>query len=392
MFGHTLNNPIGTSAGIDKHADVPTPLLALGPAVIEVGGTTPNPQDGNPRPRVFRLPSQKALINRYGLNSEGADFVAMRLRQRVREFAYAMGYGIDEEAERKVLDGEAGVPPGSLTKGKLMAVQVAKNKITPDDDIEAIKRDYVYCVDALAKYADIIVVNVSSPNTPGLRDLQKTEPLTNILKGVVDAVSRTQRKTRPAVMVKVSPDEDSDEQVMGIAEAVWESGVDGVIVGNTTNQRPTPNLTGTPLSNWESTTLLEQGGYSGPQLFERTVSLVRRYRQILDEGLNTQRTSPPPFQTASTFDSPSEPLSITIDGSPSIESPSTASLTSSPSVPKVIFATGGITNGKQALEVLTAGASIAMVYTAIVYGGVGTISSIKSQMREEIRKSGTSKR
>ena len=84
----------------------------------------------------------------------------MVLRRRVREYAYAMGFGIDEEGEREVLDGEAGVPPGSLRKGKLLAVQVAKNKFTPDEDIEAVKRDYVYCVEALAKYADIIVVNV----------------------------------------------------------------------------------------------------------------------------------------------------------------------------------------------------------------------------------------
>ena len=124
-----------------------------------MGGATPYPQDGNPKPRVFRLPSQKALINRYGLNSEGADNMAMRLRQRLREFCYANGFGIDEEAEQRVLDGEAGVPPGSLTKGKLMAVQVAKNKFTPDEDLEAVKQDYVYCVEALARYADILVVN-----------------------------------------------------------------------------------------------------------------------------------------------------------------------------------------------------------------------------------------
>ena len=83
----------------------------------------------------------------------------MRLRQRVREFAYAHGFGIDQDAEQRVLDGEAGVPPGSLTDGKLLAVQVAKNKFTPDDDLEAIKKDYVYCVDALARFADIVVVN-----------------------------------------------------------------------------------------------------------------------------------------------------------------------------------------------------------------------------------------
>ena len=139
---------------------MPDPLFALGPSIIEVGGVTPYPQDGNPKPRVFRLPSQKALINRYGFNSKGADHTAMVLRRRVRQYARAVGLGIDEEAERDVLDGEAGVPPGSLTKGKLLAVQVAKNKSTPDTDIEAVKRDYVYCVEALARYADIIVVNM----------------------------------------------------------------------------------------------------------------------------------------------------------------------------------------------------------------------------------------
>ena len=203
VFGHVLSNPIGTSAGIDKHAEIHDPLFALGPSIIEIGGTTPYPQDGNDKPRVFRLPSQKGLINRYGLNSEGADNVAMRLRQRVREYAWANGFGIDEEAEQSVLDGDAGVPGGSLTRGKLMSVQVAKNKFTSDDDIEAVKADYVYCVEALARYADIIVVNVSSPNTPGLRSLQRVEPLTNILTGVVEAARKTKKKVKPAVMVKV---------------------------------------------------------------------------------------------------------------------------------------------------------------------------------------------
>ncbi len=160
LFGHTLDNPIGTSAGIDKHAEIPDPLFALGPAIIELGGATPDPQDGNPRPRVFRLPSQKGLVNRYGLNSEGADVLAMRLRERVRAFAYRLGLGTDEDAEQAVLDGLVGVPGGSLTNGKLLAVQVAKNKVTNEKDIEAVRRDYVYCVERLARYADIIVVNV----------------------------------------------------------------------------------------------------------------------------------------------------------------------------------------------------------------------------------------
>ncbi|KAL8702322.1 MAG: hypothetical protein Q9201_004470, partial [Fulgogasparrea decipioides] len=301
VFNHTLQNPIGTSAGIDKHCDIPDVLLAAGPAIIEIGGVTPLPQEGNPKPRVWRIPSQKALINRYGLNSEGADHVHMRLRQRVREYAYHMGFGIDEEAEQRVLDGEAGVPPGSLQEGKLMAVQVAKNKWTPDEDIEAVKKDYVYCVDALARYADIVVVNVSSPNTPGLRGLQKSEPLTDILSAVVGAARKVKRKTPPAVMVKVSPDEDGDEDVRGICDAVWDSGVDGgrllvlleaflvnmsfpVVVGNTTKRRPDPTPNGYILPQKEQRLLLEQGGYSGPQTFNRTVALVKRYRKVLDEG------------------------------------------------------------------------------------------------------------
>lgn len=418
IFGHTLDNPIGTSAGIDKNAELPSPLLALGPAIVEVGGVTPLPQEGNPKPRVFRIPSQNALINRYGLNSEGADFVAMRLRQRVREFTYQMGLGIDEEAERIVLDGEAGVPPGSLTPGKLMAVQIAKNKNTLDQDLEAVKGDYVYCVKLLGKYADIIVVNVSSPNTPGLRSLQNVGPLTQILTGVVQAVKEVDRKIKPAVMVKVSPDEDSESQISGICEAVWDSGVDGVIVGNTTKKRPDPIPKGYIMPSTESSLLLEQGGYSGPQMFERTLALVKRYRNTLDQGPRIDSSISPqskkPIAGLSSGDSiksgkiESDQLkseTSLIKGSlgqnPELDtvnlpvgsntpskitsgSPIAASLSSRKS--KVIFATGGITNGKQAVEILNAGASVVMVYTAMIYSGAGTISRVKGEMRDEIRK------
>ena len=161
ILGCTLTNPLGISAGLDKHGNIPTELFALGPAIVEIGGITPEPQSGNLKPRVFRIPSQQAMINRYGLNSDGAELVAARLRQRVREYAYSMGYGLDKDAERYLLDGEAGVPPGSLIKGKLMAIQVAKNETTPNGDIEAITRDYVKGTKLLGRYADIIVVNVS---------------------------------------------------------------------------------------------------------------------------------------------------------------------------------------------------------------------------------------
>lgn len=366
VFGYTLSNPIGISAGLDKHADVPDALFDIGPAIVEVGGTTPLPQEGNPRPRVFRLPSQHAMINRYGLNSKGADHMAKVLKQRVRDFAYAAGFGDHDQSEQHVLNGKANVPPGSLVPGKLLAVQVAKNKVTPDGDIDAIKRDYVYCVDRVARYADILVVNVSSPNTPGLRDLQAAAPLTAILTAVVGAAKNVERTTKPYVMVKVSPDEDSNEQISGICEAVWNSGVDGVIVGNTTNRRPEPLPKGFTLPSNEEQTLKETGGYSGPQLFDRSVALVARYRALLDQGAPSKTEQLPPVTT----DSDQTPVAPVPASSPR----------------KVIFASGGITNGQEARAALNAGASVAMMYTGVVYGGVGTVTRVKQELREELQK------
>ena len=435
VFGHTLDNPVGTSAGIDKDAEVPDALFALGPAIVEVGGVTPLSQEGNPKPRVFRLPSQNALINRYGLNSAGADNVAMHLRQRVREFANNYGLGLGPDGETSVLDGEANVPPGSLMPGKLLAVQVAKNKTTPDADIAAVASDYVYCVERLAKYADIMVVNVSSPNTPGLRDLQATAPLTAILSAVVDAAKSTDRKTKPAVMVKVSPDEESDAQIEGICTAVWASGVDGVIVGNTTKKRPDPIPQGFIMPAKEEKILTEMGGYSGPQMFDRTLALVKRYRAALDQGPPEDKPSkkeekrvPAPAKKSITpaeastqrdaqnlkpltpeaeaeskqplIKLPSNPLdSSAVHGQPSeaaadatvIKAGSSSSKNDrkapNSDAQKVIFATGGITNGEQCLQILNAGASVCQVYTAMMYGGVGTMTRIKSEMREEMKKS-----
>ena len=454
VFGHVLNNPIGTSAGIDKNAEIPSALMALGPAIVEVGGATPHPQNGNPKPRVFRIPSQNALINRYGLNSEGAEYVAMQLRERVRQWAYDNGFGLEPESERQVLDGEAEVPPGSLMPGRLLAVQVAKNKTTPDNDIKAIADDYVFCVDHLAKYADIIVVNVSSPNTPGLRDLQATGPLTTILTAVVGSAKACHRKTPPAVMVKVSPDEDSDAQIEGICTAVWASGVDGVIVGNTTKKRPDPIPKGYIMPAKEEKLLTEMGGYSGPQMFGRTLDLVKRYRSKLDQGPLEEdakepskgKTKSPPsrskpqsppsgasqptaeatvqrdiqrlkpltpeahedskqpiiklperhssneIQATTSIPTPLSTKSSPQPSSPTSSTPAKASPTPKASnmEPKVIFATGGIANGEQCLQILNAGASVCQVYTAMMYGGVGTITRMKSEMREAMRKKGGS--
>ena len=445
VFGHVLNNPIGTSAGIDKNGEIPSPLLALGPGIVEIGGATPHPQKGNPKPRVFRIPSQNAFINRYGLNSEGAEYVAMKLRERVREYAYANGLGLEPESERQVLDGEAEVPPGSLMPGRLLAVQIAKNKTTPDNDITAIASDYVYCVEHLAKYADILVVNVSSPNTPGLRDLQAAAPLTAILSAVVEAAKKCPRRTKPAVMVKVSPDEDTEAQIEGICSAVWAAGVDGVIVGNTTTKRPDPLPRGYIMPAREERLLTETGGYSGPQMFERTLNLVKRYRTKLDQAPldDAPQARPPSVASGEKIELPTstssdlspdpadasvqqdaqrlkpltreaeqeslQPLlkiperhtdssatSDTMISQPAIPTPSysttsslstTTSASGSKAEQKVIFATGGITNGEQCLQILSAGASVCQIYTAMMYGGVGTVTRMKREMREAMSNS-----
>ena len=427
VFGHALKNPIGTSAGIDKDGQIPSALLALGPALVEVGGATPHPQVGNPKPRVFRIPSQNALINRYGLNSEGAEYVAMQLRERVRQYAYDNGLGLQPESERQVLDGEVGIPPGSLMPGRLLAVQIAKNKTTPDNDIDAIANDYVFCVEHLAKYADILVVNVSSPNTPGLRDLQATAPLTAILSAVVDAAKACPRKTKPAVMVKVSPDEDSDAQVAGICSAVWASGVDGVIVGNTTKKRPDPVPQGYIMPTRDQQLLAETGGYSGPQLFEKTLALVRKYRETLDSGSlphQSETTKPaqqsPPATASSDLtldpadasaqrdiqrlkpltseakDARQQPLlkiperhtsQMPLDNTEKAQASSSPPWRPEPGS-KVIFATGGITNGEQCLQILNAGASVCQIYTAMMYGGVGTVTRMKQELREAKKNGG----
>jgi dihydroorotate dehydrogenase len=341
VFDVPLPNPIGISAGLDKDADAPDALFALGPAVVEIGGVTPRPQEGNARPRVFRVPAARALVNRYGLNSLGADAVAARLRDRVRRYARAVGVREQDVLDGLIVDGEGEVvPPGGLAPGRMLAVQIAKNKVTDEKDVDAVVRDYVYCVQRLARYADVLVVNVSSPNTPGLRDLQAVEPLTRILGAVVDEAQRTERRTKPRVMVKVSPDEDDESQVEGVVRAVCLSGVDGVIVGNTTKRRAGLVPAGVKLTGREQRALIEDGGFSGPATFERTLELVGRYRKMLD-GVSGDRQ-------------------------------------------KVIFASGGITTGQQALKVLNAGASVAMLYTGMVYGGAGTVTRIKGEMKKEL--------
>jgi dihydroorotate dehydrogenase len=264
-----------------------------------------------------------------------------------------------------------------LTEGRLLAVQIAKNKATPEGDIQAVVDDHVYCVEKIGKYADIIVVNVSSPNTPGLRTLQSKAPLTRILSEVVAAAEKIDRKRKPVVMVKVSPDEDSPLQIAGICDAVWLAGVDGVIVGNTTRSRPNPSHGGVAMPAKEAGILSEEGGYSSPQLFEPMLKLVRLYRKTLDDG--------PPRDVSSRETAGDQNPSQTSNDDTDSNSAQGSTASTSPLPEKVIFASGGITNGDQAAQALAAGASVAMVYTAMVYGGVGTISRIKDELTAKHR-------
>lgn len=372
VFDTTLANPIGISAGLDKDAEIPDALFDLGAGVVEVGGCTPRRQDGNAKPRVWRVPSVEGMVNRYGLNSRGADAMAATLRKRVRKFARTLGL-----TEREVLNGEGtDVPPGSLLPGRLLCVQVAKQKDTDERDVEAVARDYVYCVSKLAPYADVLVVNVSSPNTPGLRDLQAAEPLGRILGAVVKEAQRAERKLKPRVMVKVSPDEDEAAQMEGIVQAVYMSGVDGVIVGNTTKRRAGLVPEGVRLNAREHQALMETGGFSGPTMFDRTLDLVGRYRKMLDGAALKQASS----GAAAKEEAPAAAAVPAVDGTVSgkVESPRAAP------PQKVIFATGGIKNGEQALKVLNAGASVAMIYTGMVYGGAGTVTRMKGEMRSAL--------
>lgn len=232
-------------------------------------------------------------------------------------------------SEQEVLDSDV---PASLWENRLLAVQIGKNKATPETDIEAVKRDYIECVEKLGRFADIIVVNVSSPNTPGLRSLQKRESLQELLGAVVDAVGRTERRRKAKVVVKVSPDSDGVEDVRDISRAVLATGVAGVIVANTTVRRPGEVLA-SPQTTEEEKRIAgtEMGGLSGPVLLPKMLRLVEGFSRELGGGA-------------------------------------------------VVFASGGISSGRDAEEARRRGAKVVMGYTGMVYDGVGFWGRVAGEM------------
>jgi len=286
-FKLNFPNPVGMAAGFDKHAEVPDALLRLGFGFVEVGTITPKPQPGNPRPRVFRLEADGGVINRLGFNSQGADAALRRLAARA--------------------------PAGGV-----VGINVGANKDSADRTA-----DYVWLIERFAPVASYVTVNVSSPNTPGLRNLQQADALDDLLARVVDARERVVAQAGPTpVLLKIAPDLTLAEldDVVGIARA---RRVDGMIVGNTTLSRPA--------SLRDTMKAKEAGGLSGRPLFPlATRMLAETYVRVEDAF----------------------PL----------------------------IGLGGIDSGAAALAKFRAGASLIQLYSALVFHGLGLIAEIKAEL------------
>ncbi|MBS0518977.1 MAG: quinone-dependent dihydroorotate dehydrogenase [Proteobacteria bacterium] len=288
LWGRSLPNPIGLAAGFDKNAEVPDAALGMGFGLVEIGSVTPRPQPGNPRPRVFRLPEDRGVINRMGFPGEGLEAVLARLRQRQRT-----GF---------------------------VGVNVGANK---DSDDRA--ADYVVCARALAPYADYLVCNVSSPNTPGLRNLQGRTQLADLLKRVQEAIAGSS----VPLVVKIAPDATDDDldDIVGVCR---ELRMDGIIVGNTTLSRP-PSLRAARRD--------ETGGLSGAPLLTLSTDVLRRTAQ------RVERQFP-------------------------------------------LIGCGGVGSGADAYAKIRAGASLVQLYSALVYEGPPLVRRIKDELAALLARDG----
>jgi dihydroorotate dehydrogenase len=289
VFGLIFKNPVGLAAGFDKNAEMIAEMANLGFGFVEVGTVTPLPQPGNDKPRMFRLPDDSALINRMGFNNDGVDVVAARIK------AYRESKNVDH--------------------GLIIGGNIGKNKVTPNENAVD---DYIKCFDRLHAVVDYFVVNVSSPNTPGLRALQEKEPLMNILNTLQQRNLKT-AIVRP-ILLKIAPDL-TDEQLDDIVGIVQQTGIAGVIATNTTISRD--GLTSAHKS--------ETGGLSGKPLTRRSTQVVK-YLADRSNG----------------------------------------------SFP--IIGVGGIHSPQDALDKLNAGASLVQLYTGFIYEGPGLISRINKKI------------
>ncbi|KAL8490627.1 hypothetical protein ACS0TY_022574 [Phlomoides rotata] len=255
VWGRRFSNPVGLSAGFDKNAEAVEGLLGLGFGFVEVGSVTPVPQEGNPKPRIFRLRNEGAIINRCGFNSEGIVAVAKRLgaQHGKRKLETSSSSSLTEDDV--VHGGKAG--PG------ILGVNLGKNKTSEDATA-----DYVQGVHTLSQYADYLVINISSPNTPGLRQLQGRKQLKDLVKKVQAARDEMQwgEEGPPPLLVKIAPDL-SKQDLEDIAAVALALRVDGLIISNTTVQRP-DSVSSNHVAE-------ETGGLSGKPLFNLSTSILK---------------------------------------------------------------------------------------------------------------------
>ncbi|MFD2603760.1 quinone-dependent dihydroorotate dehydrogenase [Flavobacterium suzhouense] len=286
VFGLKFKNPVGLAAGLDKDAKLYKELGNMGFGFIEIGTLTPKPQDGNPKKRLFRLREDGGLINRMGFNNGGVQEAVERLKKN---------------------------PKG---KGHvLIGGNIGKNKVTPNEDAVS---DYEICFDALYDYVDYFVVNVSSPNTPNLRELQDKEPLTNLLQTLQD--KNAAKPVQKPILLKIAPDL-TDEQLLDIIDIVKTTKIAGVIATNTTISR----------NGLVSENKQETGGLSGKPLTKRSTEVIR----FLSEKSN--KAFP-------------------------------------------IIGVGGIHTADDAIEKLEAGASLIQLYTGFIYEGPALIKDINKRL------------
>lgn len=311
LFGLHFKNPVGLAAGFDKNALYLNELDALGFGYIEIGTVTPKPQAGNEQPRLFRLPKDKALINRMGFNNDGVKVIAKRLKDWKEKQS-----GIDRSA--------AGVKTNDVklttyNSRLIIGGNIGKNKVTPNEDAW---KDYEICFRELYNYVDYFVVNVSSPNTPGLRELQEKDALRKILshlQTINQTLAGASQEPKP-LLLKIAPDL-SQEQIDDVIDLALEIKLDGLVATNTTIDRSGLQTPDAELS------AIGAGGLSGKPITQKSTAIVQYI---------TQKTKG--------------------------------------QIP--VIASGGIFTGTDAKEKLAAGASLVQVWTGFVYEGPGIVQQI----------------
>jgi dihydroorotate dehydrogenase len=258
-LGLTFPNVLGLAAGFDKNAVGIDALAALGFGHIEIGTVTGEPQPGNPRPRLFRLPADRAVVNRMGFNNDGAEAVARRLAQR--------SAGRSAPTRREI-----------CADSTVLGINIGKTKVVPDDDQAAVEADYEKSARLLTPHADYLVVNVSSPNTPGLRNLQSVEKLEPLLQRVRRTADAASAERRVPLLVKIAPDL-ADDDVLAVADLALAIGLDGIIATNTTISRDGLRTDAAEVER------IGAGGLSGRPLTARALEVTRMLRQRVGPDL-----------------------------------------------------------------------------------------------------------